>query len=355
MGVDFTVAIPTFNGESRLPKVLEKLRNQRGLENFTWEIIVVDNNSTDGTAKLIEKYQGAWLKHIPLRYVLEAEQGAGFARQRAIQEARGELVGFLDDDNLPAPNWIIEADKFAQANPKAGAYASQIHGLFEVEPPENLKPILFYLAITERGEKPCIYLPSRNGFPPSAGLVVRRKAWQENVPTRLFLNGRVGSSMLGSEDAEALFYIHKTGWEIWYNPLMEIQHVIPSWRLERNYLISLMRGVGLARYHLRMLLLQPWKRPFAFLIYFSNDTRKVVHHFLSYRSVITTNVVAACEMERLIGSLISPFYIWKIKIHILGLKKNHIRLLKNIYAINIWNYWCVTVQKAKQLMRELIV
>ena len=315
MGVDFTVAIPTFNGEIRLPRVLKKLRNQTGLENLAWQIIVVDNNSTDGTAKLIKEYQAAWLKYIPLHYVLEAEQGAGFARQRAIQEARGELVGFLDDDNLPAPNWIIEAYKFAQAYPKAGAYASQIHGLFEVDPPENLKPILFYLAITERGEKPHIYLPSKDGFPPSAGLVVRRKAWQENVPTRLFLNGRVGASMLGSEDAEVLFYIRKIGWEIWYNPLMEVQHVIPSWRLERNYLISLMRGVGLARYHLRMLLLQPWKRPFAFLVYFLNDIRKAGQHFLCYRSVITTNLVAACEMERLIGTIISPFYTWIIQIH----------------------------------------
>ncbi|MBR8837852.1 MAG: hormogonium polysaccharide biosynthesis glycosyltransferase HpsE [Stigonema ocellatum SAG 48.90 = DSM 106950] len=320
--IHFSVAIPTYNGESRLPKVLERLRecvayttrSQTDVEHLNWEIIVVDNNSTDGTVKLIQEYQANWCDDVPLRYCFEAEQGTAFARQHAIQEARGELVGFLDDDNLPAPNWIIEAYKFAQAHPQAGAFASQIHGAFEVEPPENLKPILFYLAITERGEQPHIYTPCKNGFPPSAGLVVRRNAWKDHLPPRLFLIGRIGSSMLGSEDAEALSYIYKAGWEIWYNPAMEVDHIIPAWRLERNYLISLMRGIGLARYHLRMLLLKNWQKPVAFFIYLLHDIGKLVVYFLDYRETAATDIVAACEMQRLLSTLMSPFYLLPIKI-----------------------------------------
>jgi glycosyltransferase involved in cell wall biosynthesis len=306
--IHFSVAIPTYNGESRLPKVLERLHLQTDVQHLDWEIIVVDNNSTDGTARLVQEYQARWQNNIPLRYCFEAEQGAAFARQRAIQEARGELVGFIDDDNFPAYNWIINAYKFALTHPQAGAYASQVHGVFEKKPPENLKPILFYLAITERGQHPHRYQPHQNGFPPSAGLVVLRDVWKTYVPPRQFFIGRVGSSMLGSEDAEVLSYIYKAGWEIWYNPTMEIDHIIPSWRLERNYLLSLMRGVGLARFHLRMLLLQTWQRPFAFWLYLANDLRKVILHFIFYRKVIETDIVAACEMERLIATFISPFY-----------------------------------------------
>jgi len=311
--IHFSVAIPTYNGERRLPKLLERLYSQTGIDHLRWEIIVIDNNSIDGTAKLVREYQARWLAHVPLRYSFEAEQGAGFARQRAIQEARGVLVGFLDDDNLPAPNWILEAYKFALTHPQAGAYASQIHGVFEKEPPENIKPILFYLAITERGKNPHKFEPRKNGFPPAAGLVVRRNAWQNSVPTRLFLIGRVGSSMLGSEDAEALFYIYKAGWEIWYQPTMEVEHLIPHWRLERNYLISLMRGIGLARYHLRMLLLKSWQRPFAFFIYLVNDIRKVALYSISNRTVIQSDVLAACELERLIATVLSPFFIEKVR------------------------------------------
>jgi glycosyltransferase involved in cell wall biosynthesis len=314
MSVNFTVAIPTYNGENRLPKLLERLRTQKGVENLNWEIIIVDNNSKDNTATLIQNYQANWFHSFPLKYIFEPEQGAAFARQRAIAEAKGEIVGFLDDDNFPEENWIIEADKFAQAHPQAGAWASQIHGDFEVKPPENLKPILFYLAITERGEQPQLYQPRRNGFPPSAGLVVRRKAWKDNVPTRLFLVGRVGSSMLGGEDAEALFYIHKAGWEIWYNPTMEVNHLIPSWRLEKNYLISLMRGVGFSRYHLRMLLLKNWQKPFAFFVYIANDFRKLTLHFIRYYTVIENDVIAACETQRLFATFMSPFYLFQLRI-----------------------------------------
>jgi glycosyltransferase involved in cell wall biosynthesis len=313
--MEFTVAIPTYNGAIRLPKVIEHLQAQVDLEGLKWEIIIVDNNSQDSTSELVNQYQENWNYPFTLRYVLEEKQGAGFARARAIVEAQGDIVGFLDDDNLPAVNWVIEAYRFLQAYPKAGAIASQIHGKFEVAPPESLKPILFYLAITERGDNPHVYEPRRIGFPPSAGLVVRRNAWKDNVPTNLFLVGRVGSSMLGSEDAEALFYIHKVGWEIWYNPAMEVEHIIPAWRLERNYLTSLMRGVGLARHHLRMLLAKSWQRPFIFVVYLFSDIRKVLLYFLRYRSVISSDVVVACEMERLIGTLISPFYLWRVKIN----------------------------------------
>ena len=54
--VDFTVAIRTYNGEERLPAVLEKLRSQVDVEALSWEIVIVDNNSNDGTAKLIGEY-----------------------------------------------------------------------------------------------------------------------------------------------------------------------------------------------------------------------------------------------------------------------------------------------------------
>ncbi|MEC4887141.1 MAG: hormogonium polysaccharide biosynthesis glycosyltransferase HpsE [Scytonema sp. PMC 1070.18] len=315
MSVDFTVAIPTYNGESRLPKVLERLSQQTGTEHLCWEILVVDNNSTDGTPQLIKNYQKSWKRPFLLRYCFEPEQGLAFARQRAIKEAKGGFVGFLDDDNLPAPDWVIAAYKFGEKHPKAGAYASQIHGKFETEPPDQLKKIIFYLAITERGSHPLLYEPHKKGVPPGAGLVVRKSVWKNHVPQRLFLLGRVGTSMLAGEDAEALVYIYQAGWEIWYNPEMKVEHLIPTWRLEKNYLISLMRGIGLSRFHLRMLLLKTWQRPFAFCLYLLNDLRKVIFYFIRYRAVLKTDIVAACEMERLLMTLISPFYLWQIRFY----------------------------------------
>ncbi|HEY9297273.1 MAG TPA: glycosyl transferase, partial [Phormidium sp.] len=68
---------------------------------------------------------------------------------------------------------------------------------------------------------------------------------------------------------------------------------------------------GLSRHHTRMLGFPVWQRPFVFPIYVANDLRKIVLHFIKYRSVLKTDIIAACEMELLIGSIISPFYFWK--------------------------------------------
>lgn len=309
--LDFTVAIPTYNGANRLSKLLECLQNQIHTENFTWEIIVVDNNSTDNTREVVETYQKNWQRAYPLKYFLESKQGAGYARQRAIEEAKGKFVGFLDDDNYPLDDWVAKAYAFGHAHPKAGAYGSQIHPLWEVEPPKNFQRLAPFLAITERGNLPLIYQPKTKLLPPSAGLVVRKKAWIECVPQQCILTGRIQGNMLTGEDIEVLSYIQKAGWEIWYNPEMEIYHEIPSWRLQKEYLIPFFRGIGLSRYVTRMLIIKPWLRPLAFLVYLINDIRKIVFHLLKYRWRLQNDLIAVCEMELFIGSTISYFYLWQ--------------------------------------------
>ena len=309
--VDFTIAIPTYNGAKRLPQVLDKLRSQTDVESISWEVIVVDNNSTDNTAELVKEYQQNWLSNVPLRYCFEAEQGAAFARKRAIRESAATLVGFLDDDNIPAPNWVAAACKFAREHPKAGAYGSQIHGDFEAEPPPNFDRIKPFLAITERGSEPLLYNPKNKLLPPSAGLVVRREAWLACVPERCILSGRIPGSMLTGEDLEVLSYIQQSQWEIWYNPAMELDHQIPWHRLEREYLIPFMRGIGLSRYVTRMAGVKAHIKPILFAAYMVNDLRKLFLHLLKYGGSVQGDLVVACERELLIGSFKSPWYLWK--------------------------------------------
>lgn len=308
---DFTVVIPTYNGASRLPKLLELLRNQINTENISWEIIVVDNNSTDDTAKVINSYQENWQHPYPLKYCLETKQGAAYARKQGVEEAKGKLIGFLDDDNYPISNWLIKAYTFAQQHPKAGAYGSQIHPDWEVEPPPNFQRIAPFLAITERGNLPLLYNPEKKLLPPSAGLVVRKQVWLESVPSKPILTGRVTGNMLTGEDLEMLSYIQKAGWEVWYNPEMEIYHKIPRTRLQKEYLIPFFRGIGLSRYVTRMMNTKSWVKPAALLAYSMNDLRKIILHLFKYRMQLKTDLVAACEMQLFWSSFISPFYLWK--------------------------------------------
>ncbi|MEC4986895.1 MAG: hormogonium polysaccharide biosynthesis glycosyltransferase HpsE, partial [Oscillatoria sp. PMC 1076.18] len=279
--IALTVAICTYNGEKRLPEVFARLEQQIGWESFRWEILVVDNNSSDRTAELIRAYQTNW-SVCSLRYCFEPRQGLAYARQRALSEAKGKYIGFLDDDNLPDSRWVQTAFTFGEAHPHAGAYGSRINADFAVKPPEGFEQFISFLGAKDRGEKAFIYEPRQRILPPGAGLVVRQQAWRENVPQELFLKGRVGKSQLASEDLEALAYIQNGGWEIWHNPEMQIIHKIPENRLEPDYLLAIARGIGLARYHIRMIRLPIWQRPLFFPLYTLNDLRKFLYLSFKY-------------------------------------------------------------------------
>ncbi|MBF2047186.1 MAG: glycosyltransferase family 2 protein [Elainella sp. C42_A2020_010] len=308
--MDFTVAIPTYNGEQRLPDVLRRLQTQTGLEAVNWEVLVVDNNSQDQTAAIVEAFQTTF--SCPLRYCVERQQGASYARQRAVREAHSELIGFLDDDNLPDPGWVLAAYQFAQQHPQAGAYGSRITGEFEVEPPAHFQRIAPFMAIVERGSQPHRYEPEKKLLPPSAGLVVRKQAWLAHVPEQTLLNRLHFKRSDGndcSEDIEALSYIQQSGWEVWHNPAMRIAHKIPAWRLERGYLLPLFRSIGLSRCATRLVSMKPHQRWWMTAAYMVSDLRRVVLHMLKYRAQFKTDLVAACELELYFGILISPFYL----------------------------------------------
>ena len=309
VNLDFSVAIPTYNGAKRLATVLESLRWQLNTYELSWEVIVIDNNSTDNTADLVNQYQRQWDPHVPLRYGFEPKQGAAYARQRAIKMATSPLIGFLDDDTLPDMTWIVSAYRFAQKHPQAGVIASRIRGNFETTPPKNFERIASLLALTERGSQPLMYAPQQKVIPPSAGMVVRRQAWIDNVPEELVLTGRTSCSMLTGEDTESILHIQQAGWEVWYNPRMRLKHQIPSSRLTRQYLRKLCCGIGLSRYRTRMLSVEPWQRPLMLFLYLANDARKILHHCLRYRQDVVYDDVAACELMLYTASLISPLFM----------------------------------------------
>lgn len=308
---DFTVAICTYNGAKRIPDVLECLRWQLNTEDVKWEVVVVDNNSTDNTAEVVQRYQQNWPHAHPLRYVFEQRQGAGYARQKAVKVAQSDLIGFLDDDNLPAMVWVYEAFQFAKAHPKVGAFGSRIRGIFACETPANFERIAPFLALTDRGNMPLMYEPEKKVLPPGAGLVVQRHAWLQNVPDNPVLSGRTSQSMLTGEDLEAVLHIQRAGWEVWYNPAMRLEHKIPEHRLTQQYLVNLMRGIGLGRHRTRMLSIPIWKQPLMFLAYSLNDIRKIVGHVLRHGFKIWTDPVTSSEMTLYCNSLISPYYLWQ--------------------------------------------
>ena len=306
---DFSVVICTYNGERRLPTLLDRLRSQRTPKSLTWEVLIVDNNSHDQTAQCIWAYQQHWPKHIALRYTFEPRQGLAYARRCAMQTVTSELVGFLDDDTLPTDNWVAQAHRFGQLHPQAGAYGSAIDGHYESEPPEGFERIASCLAVIQRGDTPFQYPAKQGVLPAGAGMVVRHQVWLACVPAEPTLSGVCGTSLKAKgEDVETLSHIRQNGWPIWHNPQMRLIHLIPKNRLRPAYLLHLFRCIGVSRYRLRCVRYHPWQRPWMLIMHGVNDLRKLLIHILKTKQLYPTDVVTACERTLLIHSFISPIY-----------------------------------------------
>lgn len=308
--IDFTAVLPTYNGADRIPQVLEKLRDQMTPDSLHWEIVVVDNNSQDDTAAVVKQFQRSWREDVPLRYVFEPKQGLAYARQCGIEQAKGALVGFLDDDNWPQDNWVSEAFKFGREYPQAGAYSGSIKGVFETPPDETVKPLLRFLAVRDFGDAPRKFQVSRIELPPGAGLTVRKAAWLDCIPPTLVNITRSG------DDYEISLRMAKQGWEIWYNPKMEIGHFIPASRLKRDYLLKLTHLYGLCTCKLLMIETPLWQQPFILFRSFLGSLKRILIHYIQHRSRRSTSLESECQLAFHIGNLKSPF-------HYLGTRLRH--------------------------------
>lgn len=111
--IKISVVVCTFNRADILPLALQSLCEQTPHHDQT-EIIVVDNNSPDNTRQVVDEFIE---KYPNIRYCFEPIQGLSHARNRGWREARGEYVGYLDDDAKAPPEWLhsaIAQEKFAK-------------------------------------------------------------------------------------------------------------------------------------------------------------------------------------------------------------------------------------------------
>jgi glycosyltransferase involved in cell wall biosynthesis len=102
--MDVSVVICTYNRAEPLGRALEALRAQRTDPGLSWEIVVVDNNSSDQTKDVVENFRAT--SGISTLYVFEGRQGKSFALNTGVEAAGGELLAFTDDDCRPEPTWV---------------------------------------------------------------------------------------------------------------------------------------------------------------------------------------------------------------------------------------------------------
>lgn len=244
MSTGVSIIICCHNSAHRLPETLAHLAQQRRTEGITWEVLIVDNASTDGTAEVARELWPADAP-APLRVVDEPALGLSQARRRGLRDARYELLSFVDDDNWVCPDWVALTVEIMDAHPESGACGGMVTAVCEGAPPAWFSAVQGSYAVGSQAPA-AGDVSEQPGYLWGAGLTIRRAAWETLASGgfRPLLAGRTGRSLLSGEDSELCLALRLAGWRLWYDPRLALQHYIPAGRLEWRYLRRLHEGFG---------------------------------------------------------------------------------------------------------------
>lgn len=242
-----TVAICTWNRCTLLEQGLESLTAVRVPPGVDWRIIVIDNNCTDRTAEVVEPFT----HRLPLTRVLEPVAGLSHARNRALSEATGDVIAFLDDDARVAEQWL-EALAGSVARRQDGvAFGGPVDPWFPHEPDPDLVaayPVLgkgfcgLDLGTAERA------------------LIAEEFTWGVNTAYRRSMIGDVkfdvrlghaAGSLRGGEDRQFTQELRNLGHQAYWVPEMSVRHWVDPKRMTKKYLrrFTIDRGLDGVFFH----------------------------------------------------------------------------------------------------------
>jgi glycosyltransferase involved in cell wall biosynthesis len=132
--LNLTIAICTWNRAALLAAALDALKHAVSRAAAPPEIIVVDNNSTDATVRVIEEARG----ELPLRYVFQPTPGLSHARNAAVEAASGDYIAWIDDDVRVGPDWLRAYEAAISAHPTAAFFGGPVRPVLLGKPPRWL-------------------------------------------------------------------------------------------------------------------------------------------------------------------------------------------------------------------------
>jgi glycosyltransferase involved in cell wall biosynthesis len=229
--LDASVIVCTYNRAASLARTLECLERQQLRHGMRWEVIVVDNNSGDGTRTAVESRARAWPA---LRYRFEPQQGLSHARNHGIAAARGSVVLFTDDDVCPEPDWVqrILDGMAAHGCDACGGY---IAPLWEATPPAWLTE-RFHGFLAVRANRSDTYPILADDEPPfGANMAFRREVF-ERVGLFDVARGRKGETLASGEDGELFARLLAGRGKVMFLGDARVHHRVESFRLTKRYL-----------------------------------------------------------------------------------------------------------------------
>lgn len=218
-----------YNSSSRIGETVLSLGKQKVPSDLKWEVILVDNVSSDDTAKIAAESAMAF-PDLTLRIVREETPGLVYARLRGIKTANFEVVIFCDDDNHLASGYLANAYSILKAQPQVAIVGGWCRPKFDAYPGKWIEGN--YAALGTEQE------PRSEGYVDwvfGAGMVVRKSLFSEFEKRKIdfFLTGRKGKKQTSGDDAEICQLCRFVGYRIYYSPSLVLDHKISQHRLSR--------------------------------------------------------------------------------------------------------------------------
>lgn len=226
--VKISVAIPTYNRADFLRQTLAGLTAQQFPRDH-FEVLVIDNNSRDHTREVVAEFASA--QPAP-RHLIETKQGLDHARNRAIAEARGEIIVFGDDDILVQPDWLAQmvvpllADAGAR---RIGAVGGEVIPVFPDGLPDWVRE--WHAPLAFRSDAGPL-LPQHS--PMGANLAFPTWVFAQLGPFHTALDRAAGNYFSGG-DSEMIRRVRSAGLEVWFSPAAAVQHQMPASRTTLRY------------------------------------------------------------------------------------------------------------------------
>jgi glycosyltransferase involved in cell wall biosynthesis len=224
-------------------RVLDALRRQT-LPVVCWDYVIVDNRSVRSVAG---QFEFSW--HPAARIVQEETLGLTPARLRGTREARGDLLVFVDDDNVLDDDYLEIAARVAAEKPFLGAWSGQCRPEFEVPPPEWSRRYFGNLVLREFDKDVWSNLPRLvETMPCGAGLCVRRNVAEHylelhDAGARRVQLGRTGEMLLAGEDNDLAACACDIGLGMGLITSLRLTHLVPPQRLTLSYIAKLAEGI----------------------------------------------------------------------------------------------------------------
>jgi glycosyltransferase involved in cell wall biosynthesis len=239
--MDLSIVLCTWNNCRRLAQTLDAIGRCTVPQRLRWEVVLVDNNSTDGTSGVAERFA----RHLPLRYVEEPRQGLSHARNTGLNRATGNLVVFADDDITPCVGWL-EAYWAAYRERSTGfCFGGPLVSEFETGPPDSEILALAGPSVTglQYGPEARVLAPHERFM--GANWACPADALQAvgGFDPRLGLDASLGRRRLG-EEWDLMERLRRHGILSWYLPHAVVTHFVPAGKCGIAYTAANWEGSG---------------------------------------------------------------------------------------------------------------